>query len=506
MSTPAEQDRDPAEIGSALGARLVEMARTLRIHGVAIGTSEIADAARVVNALGLEHRERLRSGLAAAFLRRTGQRTVFDQAFDLYFPAALGDRNLDAVAQAQRQNLSSSDPRESSPMDDAEAAQALREELAKALAAGDARALDQLAALALERLGRLRLQPGFSAAQALDRLAPQTAIVQALAHARDREVLGDGEGGTGMSSGGGAEGSGGGAAAALGERLAREEMRSRVAAFRRRVETEARRRNAEARGRERIAQYAVQDTEDRADFLRTAGRDQSELRATVAPLAKKLAARLAAEQRRADRGRLDLRATLRTSLSTGGIPLTPRYRHRRPRRPDLVLLCDVSGSVAGFSSFTMALMQALSSRFRRLRVFAFVSTTDEITDLVTQADRLPDDVVTTALRTRTVLGWGASSSYGQALDSFTDKFMDAVGPRTTVLILGDARSNHGLPRVSALREIRDAAARVIWLNPEPASSWDTGDSIAGQYSRVVDMHECRNVAQLRQFVTRDLVR
>lgn len=493
---------------AALAERLVGFAGALRQHGVSPGTSEVADAARVTQVLGLERREALRSGLAAALLRRAEQRPVFDQLFDLYFPAATGARSDIAdtgIDGSDIHDIEDTDNLRTAPeaTPSRERIAALREALARALAADDAAALDRLAALVTDQLGTLRDRSGFSAAQALERLGPQTAISRAHALRSTTQVPGPGGGSSGPGStpgsGGGADGLG-----PLGDRLTRQEIRAGVAAFRRRVETEARRCNAEVRGTDRIARHAVTDPVERRDFLLSGPRDLVELRAAVDPLAKRLAAALSLQRRRHARGHIDLRRTLRRSLSTGGIPIDPAYRVRPPRRPDLVLLCDVSGSVAGFSAFTMALMQALATQFRRLRVFAFVSTTDEITDMVTAADALPDGVVTTALRTRRVLGWGASSSYGQALDSFTDQFLDAVGPRTTVLVLGDARSNYGLPRLPALRAIRDQARRVIWLNPEPASSWDTGDSLAGQYAQVVDMHECRNVEQLRTFVTRVL--
>lgn len=475
-----------------LTARLVELGDALRRHGLLVGTSELADAGRVVTVLGLDDRAQLRSGLAAALLRRGGQREVFDDLFDVYFPAALGGRgDLDL------DDLEDLEPRER--------AAALRERLAQALADDDARAMDRVAAEALEALGRLDTQEGYSAARALDALAPQTAIAAAQERARAAErLVGDGEGGTGGGPGGGsAAGSGGGSLGGeqLSDRYDRDEMRSRVAHFRRRVETEARRRNAEYRGRERIAEYAVPTDLERREFLSSGAAEQAELRATIDPLARRLAARMSARRRQQSHGTIDVRKTLRRSLSTGGVPIDPAYAHRRPHRPDLVLLCDISGSVAGFSGFTMALMQALSTQFRRVRVFAFVSSTDEITDLVRSAGP-DDDVVTTALRTRKVLQWGAGSSYAQALDSFVAHHLDAVGPRSTVLVLGDARNNHGLPRLSALRTIRDRARHTVWLNPEPARSWDTGDSIAGQYAEVVDMHEVRNVVQLRQFVTR----
>ncbi|MDF8263013.1 vWA domain-containing protein [Luteipulveratus flavus] len=499
MPSPAEPAAPPH--GSVLARRLVQVATSLRGHGVKVGTSEIADAGAVVQALGLDDRETLREGLASAFLRRAGQRGVFDDVFDIYFPAGVGSRSG-----------TQADP----PTPDAaprEVAASVRGLLMEALARDDRAELDRLAALALDRLGELEREgAGWSAAQALEQLAPQTAIAGALQRARQLGAGGDGsqdEGEQGGGSGTQGSGSGGGSGAGsagreqLTDRIAREEMRSRVAAFRRRVETEARRRNAEVRGTERISRYAVRDAFEQRDFLAPGGGELAQLRAAINPLARKLAARLTARRRQQARGTIDVRKTLRRSMSTGGVPLDPAYAHRRPHRPDLVLLCDVSGSVAGFSGFTMALMQAISAQFNKIRVFAFVSTTDEITDLV-RAARPEDDVVSAALRTRKVLGWGASSSYGQSLDSFAEKFMDAVGPRSTVLILGDARSNYGLPRLETLRTIRGQARHVAWLNPEPASSWGTGDSLAKEYARVVDMHECRNIDQLRAFVGRAL--
>lgn len=480
------------------------MATSLRTHGLSVGTSEVADAGAVIQVLSLSDRELLREGLASAFLRRAGQRQVFDQVFDIYFPAALGRKARMSDARLDEAT---------SPRD---LADVIRDLLMDALADGDQAELERLAALTLDRLGSVRPEDpdsGWSANQALDLLAPQTAIVGALERSRNLGADGDGQndegengGGSGSGGQGAGKGSGGGATGRreqLTDRIERDEMRGQVAAFRRRVETEARRRNAEVRGAERISRYAVQDALEKRDFLGPGGGELVMMRSTIDPLAKKLAARLTARRRQQSHGAIDIRKTLRRSMSTGGVPLDLAFARRRPHRPDLVLLCDVSGSVAGFSGFTMTLMQAISAQFNKIRVFAFVSTTDEITDLV-RAASIEDDVISTVVRTRRVFGWGASSSYGQSLDSFVNNHLDAIGPRSTVLILGDARSNYGLPRLPALRAIRDQARHVAWLNPEPVSSWDTGDSLAGQYAKVVDMHECRNVDQLRTFVSRTL--
>src|SRR5690606_13322205 len=118
------------------------------------------------------------------------------------------------------------------------------------------------------------------------------------------------------------------------------------------------------------------------DFLSANPHELEELRRTVQPLARKLATRLSTKRRRRRRGPIDIRRTVRRSMGTGGIPIRPVYVKPRPSRPELVLLCDVSGSVAGFSQFTMLLVQALSAQFTKVRVFAFVNAMDEVTDIV----------------------------------------------------------------------------------------------------------------------------
>ncbi|WP_007026728.1 VWA domain-containing protein, partial [Saccharomonospora iraqiensis] len=204
---------------------------------------------------------------------------------------------------------------------------------------------------------------------------------------------------------------------------------------------------------------------------------------------------------RAARGRIDLRRTLRRSMATGGVPMRPVLRRRGPHRPELVLLCDLSGSVAGFAQFTLLLIQALSDQFSKVRSFAFVGVTDEVTDLVRAGSEDPRNLAVRVLSQARVTTWGSNSDYGGALDSFVAGWPDAVGPRTSVLILGDGRTNGGDPNLPVLREVAAAARHVYWLNPEPENLWGTGDSAAHHYARVVPMHECRNVRQLSRLIT-----
>lgn len=259
---------------------------------------------------------------------------------------------------------------------------------------------------------------------------------------------------------------------------------------------------AERRDRDEIARRAVRPTADRVDFLFAGKAQLAELRRTVQPLARKLATRLAARRRRAARGTIDLRRTLRGSLSTGGVPMKPVLRRRRPARPELVLLCDVSGSVSGFSDFTMLLVQALHDQFSKVRVFAFVNRIDEVTGLL---ERGAADAAGLGARIQSeaaLTGYHGSSDYGMALGEFAERYGDAVGPRTTVFVLGDARTNMSDPNLAAVRQISERARRVYWLNPEQHAQWGTGDSAAPEYAELVEMHECRNARQLGMLVGR----
>ena len=333
---------------AGLPGRLIEFVGALRIKGMPAGTSETVDAAAIIDVLGMADREQLREGLAAALVRRGGQRHVFDATFDIYFPAGVGNREASRV------------------QDEEVTAASLREALLAAIAANDAQAIAQIAGMAVDALGQVSeggsSAGGYSAYQTLEQMQPQTLIAEALAQIRDGDEFAD--------------------------RVARDELRRRIGDFRNRVATEARRRTAELRGRERVTQHAVRPSSGQVNFLTADQKQLEELRRTIQPLSRKLATRLAARRRRNNRGTIDIRRTVRQSLTTGGVPMRPAYAKRHPGRPELVLLCDVSGSVASFANFTMLLVQALHAQFSRVRVFAFINAMDEVTDIL--ADQRSD--------------------------------------------------------------------------------------------------------------------
>ncbi|MFE5917697.1 VWA domain-containing protein [Streptomyces sp. NPDC056468] len=448
MTTPA-----------GVAERLTSLVSALRAHGIRIGTGETVDAGRAMEVLGLADRELLREGLATTLLHGNGQRAVFDPVFDLYFPRGVG-----------------------APEQKTAGREDLRDRLAAALAANDQALMARLAAEAVDGFGGYGASPesdGWSSYQTLERLRPQTLL------ARVRDTV-RGQGG---SSG-------------FTDRLLEDEIRQRIEAFRALVAAEARRRVAERRGRDEIARRAVAPTADRVDFLFAGKAQLAELRRAVQPLARKLATRLAARRRRASRGSIDLRRTLRGSLSTGGVPMKPVLRRRRPVRPELVLLCDVSGSVSGFSDFTMLLVQALHDQFSKVRVFAFVNRIDEVTGLLQRGTADPEGLSARIETEATLTGYHGSSDYGMALGEFAERYADTVGHRTTVFVLGDARTNHGDPNLPAVRQISERARRVYWLNPEQRSRWGTGDSAAPAYAELVEMYECRTARQLSALVAR----
>ncbi|MCI0688577.1 MAG: VWA domain-containing protein, partial [Sporichthyaceae bacterium] len=234
---------------------------------------------------------------------------------------------------------------------------------------------------------------------------------------------------------------------------------------------------------------------DLADLpiLRAGPDELAELRAAVRPLARKLATRFG-QRRRRGRGGLDMRRTIRRSMSSGGVPLTPVLRRRYPSRPDLVVLCDVSGSVAQFAPFTLALLHALHGEFHRVRSWVFIDGIVEISDLLDRAPGVLD--AHHLLGRRGLVSGDGRSDYARALAGFLARWRDVISAKTTVILVGDARSHDRQPAVAELAELHRLARRLYWLNPEPRPEWDTGDSLMSLYGSYA--HGVHEVSTLRQ--------
>ena len=285
-------------------------------------------------------------------------------------------------------------------------------------------------------------------------------------------------------------------------RLQRDTYELRVAELKAQIEAEIRRRLVTDRGVEAMAKTLRKPLPADIDFMHASREEMASLRKAIYPLTRKLAARLVRKRRHGRAGPLDFRSTVRHSLSYGGVPVEPKFRHPRPHKPDIMVVADVSGSVAAFARFTLHLVYALSSQFSKVRSFVFIDGLDEVTSFFERTDDIAEAVH--RVNTEADVVWvDGHSDYGHAFGVFWDNYSDDIGPRTTVLILGDARNNYHAPESWIVKALRSKARHVYWLNPEPRSYWDTGDSIMGEYSPHCDgVFEVRNLRQLEAFVDR----
>jgi hypothetical protein len=452
--------------------RHIEFVEALRDAGLPVSLAEGLEAVRAIDALGMAQRETLRAAYAATLLKRQNHRAGFDQVFDLYFPRLVGDGATGSGVETVAEARSSTDVAGDGPRALAD----FREALTTAMAMGDPDAMLVLAREGVARFGLIRGRgPGeqrWSSYNVMNRVSPDELVDRAL---------------QGMGADTGEDPS------------LRRLVEAQARAFERMVDAEVRRRAAEVRGPQHVARHTIRPAIEQVDFTSARKADLELMRREIQPLARRLATRLSREQHARSRGPLDFRRTVRASMSSGGVPMETRHKPRRPGRTDLVVLCDVSGSVANFASFTLMLVFALREQFNRVRAFTFVDEIHEVTDRFEAGADPARTMSELAASARHASLWGRTN-YGRAFTRFADQHADALTPRTNLLVLGDARSNHTDLAVPVVKDLVYAARHSWWLNPEHARNWNTGDSAAREYGRLIPMVECRNLTQLGEFV------
>jgi uncharacterized protein with von Willebrand factor type A (vWA) domain len=455
-------------MSSGLVDRHISFLEALRGAGMPVSLAEGLDAVEALRVLPWDQRETVRTAYAASLIKKQAQRPTFDTLFDLYFPRLVGD----GVA-ADPDGGTDADE---TVRDNARALSDFRAELMPALGEGDERAMQDLA---VEAVGRFGAMPGrgpglssWSAYTALQRVSPADLVEQIVT-----SLLAQGRV----------------------EDEARRVAGRRIGTFTALVEADARRRIAEEKGPDHVAEVAVRPSIDRLDFTAARKADLAEMRREIYPLARRLATRLTQEHHARRRGPLDFRRTVRASISTGGVPLVTHHKPKRPHRTELVVLCDVSGSVANFAQFTLLLVFALRDQFQKVRAFTFIDHVHEVTEHFRPGADVVDVMADLAASTSHAALWGRTN-YGRAFTKFAEQYADSLGPRSSLLILGDARSNYSDLSLPVLRDLAGSARHAWWLNPEHTRHWDTGDSAAGPYGEVLPMVECRNLTQLGEFV------
>ncbi|HEY1642845.1 MAG TPA: VWA domain-containing protein [Streptosporangiaceae bacterium] len=468
-------------------AMLAGLVDELRTVGIPVSVGEHLDAARAVSEIPLRDREVLRAALQCALVKDADQLAAFNLIFDLYTAGA------PAGADGPLAGLS-----------DDELQAALRE----AIAAGSGHLESLLAAEYVRRFAGFepgRPVAGVMYARAVNEAADLDSIRASL--------LADGLAGAGAGgSGGGGGGGGGGDADSAGpaaggpsaqaswrDRIARAETDRAIARFRAEVQAAIQRTLVADRGARAVrATLRVRLAQD-ADIATASAAELADMTTAVGPLSQQLS-RVLSRQAAYRKRRLSIRGTLRRAMGSGGVPFRLVTEPARPPRPEIVVLCDVSGSVAAFSRFTLDLLLALDSRLSRLRVFSFIDGLAEITGLVqqTRADGRRLDVRQVA---RDSVRFSGSSDYGWVMREFAAQHAAQLTRRSVVLVIGDARTNYLDPAVTAFAQIGERAGRVYWLNPEPRRSWNDGDSVIGQYAPFcAEVQECRTLRQIAEFI------
>ncbi|MBJ7410506.1 MAG: VWA domain-containing protein [Phenylobacterium sp.] len=223
--------------------------------------------------------------------------------------------------------------------------------------------------------------------------------------------------------------------------------------------------------------------------------DYQLMQALVKKMAKRLATKYARRRRAAQKGHLDVRKTLRRSMAYGGVPFRIEWKVKKVDKPSIVAICDVSKSVAAAAQFLLTFLYSLNEVVDRMDAFAFSGRMISVNDILDE-----NGVEGSILKVLQEIGF-QQTDYGRSLQDFADQHLDSLDRRTTVIFLGDGRSNFADPRLDIMKQIHDRSRAVIWLNPEPESYWGQGDSVMNRYARFCHVaKQCGTIEQLERII------
>ena len=423
---------------------IADFIRVLRAADVRVSPAEAIDAADVIGAVGFDDRDILKYALSQCLAKTEPEKRAFDTCFDSYFtlPDMAQAPQPETDPEIENDMGQKTDGVEDKTGGGREATREGENTLAKMIEQNDQAGLQAALADAAAASGlddaRLFTQQGMFTRRILDAMgleALDATISQMRAEGNDarRQQLESG----------------------------RAQVFEEVSEF---VERQIAMRTKNAG---RLLR------EEALSRIRLGNLDKSDMkimRELIRKLAKRLATRHARRRKKAHRGMLDVRRTMRLNMSNDGLLFNLHWKRTKVERPRLVVMCDVSGSVAAVSRFFLMFLYSLDEVMPRTRSFVFSNRAGEISDKMAAGDM--DEVMTQALRDY----GGGSTDYGMAMEDLAQAVLDEMDHRTTLLVLGDARSNFGDPGHLILKEMATRARRVIWLNPEPEASWNTGDS------------------------------
>lgn len=485
---PAEVAQATETASGGLLDVLAGFVTELRSAGIPVSLTENLDAVEALRHVPLDDREAFKYSLAATLVKNNAHWKAFETVFEVYFSQRGSQFNIEQDAEAEDHEGSVDDLLGGREGEGSSAEGLSAEELAemmfKALKGGNDALMRALSRAAVTRYAGMEPGRPVGGTYYLYRTLRQLDLDGLMQRLMDEgEEAVDGE------------------RTELEERLEREEYESRLEKLRGEVEAEIRRRLVADRGAEAVAKSTRKPLPEDVDFMHANREELASLRKTIAPLTRKLAVRLARKRRKGRKGPLDFRRTVRHSLSYGGVPADPQFKTPRPSKPEIMVVADISGSVAAFARFTLQLVYAISSQFSKVRAFVFIDGIDEVTEYFQGNDDIGEAIH--RINTEADVIWvDGHSDYGHAFEVFWERWGHDIGPKTTAIVLGDARNNYHAAQAWVLAEVAKKARHLYWLNPEPRSYWDTGDSIVGQYAAHCDgAFECRNLKQLERFVS-----
>lgn len=437
---------------------LTRYIRALRSAGAGVSTTEAMDAARTVEVVGWEDRGVLKTALGTVLAKSVEEKAIHEQLFELYF-----SREAAANAAAEGQPGEGGEPDAGRPGGGEAEPQAGASEGSEGGEGGDpVEALSALArgenpgqlAMALERAGaaagvdeiRFATQSGYFVRKMMEQMGVEALEARLMEALSRRNAEGDAE-----------------AEALMGTRSA---LQKQARAF-----VKAR---FEIYGRSAQDAFMNEILAERS-FGALGRSDTERMRALVERMAKRLAVRHARRRKVKDRGRLDVRRTLRANAGHDGVPFDIIWKIKRKDRPKIVAVCDVSGSVAQYVRFLLLFLHALKEKVTDLETFAFSA---HLADVSRPLETLPFE---TAMRAIVDEVGSGGTDYGAAFLELDRDFGEVIDRRTTVLVLGDGRSNYSNPRLDVFKQIADQAKRLVWLCPEPATNWGSGDSCLLEY-------------------------
>jgi uncharacterized protein with von Willebrand factor type A (vWA) domain len=462
----------------------------LRNAGLPVSLTENLDAMEAVQHVPIDDREAFKYALAATLIKNNSHWRAFETVFEVYFSLRGPEYKLadgedggfeELWREMQEQHGEGSGGAGSM---DGLTPEEIAQMLMQALLNGDQATMRALARQSVERFAGM--EPGrpvggtyylYRTLRNLDLDGMMDRLMEQSAQDAD-----------------------GGELTNLEERLERDEFEHRIEEFKTEIEAEIRRRLVADRGVEAMAKTLRKPLPEDVEFMHASREEMQSLKKALQPLTRKLAARLARKRKHGRKGPLDFRNTVRHSLSYGGVPAEPKFKYPRPAKPELMVVADISGSVAAFARFTLMLVYAMQGQFSKVRSFVFIDGIDEVTEYFKATEDIQEAIH--RVNTEADVVWvDGHSDYGHAFEVFWERYGKSIGPKTTVLLLGDARNNYHASQSWVVREIRRKARHVYWLNPEPRSYWNTGDSIVDDYGIHTDgVYECRNLRQLEGFV------